>query len=71
MRLVKDAKRAWRFYSVQAMGVAAAIQGAWVALPPDMLASIPEWAVQAVTGVVLVSGVVGRLVDQGGDDGTD
>ena len=68
MKLVKDAKRAWRWYSLQAMTIAAAIQGAWLALPPDMLKAVPDWAVQAATGALLLSGVVGRLIDQGGGD---
>ena len=67
MRLVKNAKSAWRWYSVQAMGWAAALQGAWLMLPPDMAATVPAWLVQAMTAVLLVSGIVGRLVDQGDD----
>ncbi|WP_450103976.1 DUF7940 domain-containing protein [Roseicitreum antarcticum] len=50
------------------MTIAAAIQGAWLALPPDMLKAVPDWAVQAATGALLLSGIVGRLIDQGGGD---
>ena len=64
MRLVPDAKKAWRWYSVQAMGLAAALQGAWLALG-DMQSRIPEWGVDALTVVILLSGIVGRLVPQG------
>ena len=67
MRLVHNARRAWSWYSVQAMGWAAALQGAWLMLPPDMAATVPAWLVQAMTAVLLVSGIVGRLVDQGDD----
>jgi hypothetical protein len=64
MKLVDDAKQAWRWFSVQAMVLAGAIQGAWVFIPEDMKASIPPTVVQWVTIVLLVFGVAGRIVDQ-------
>ena len=69
MRLVKNARRSWRWFSVQAMAVAGAMQGAWLAMPPDLQARVPgEW-VDALTMAILALGIVGRLVDQGGSDG--
>ena len=66
MRLVDNAKNAWKFFSVQAMAVAGALQGAWLAMPPDLQARVPgEW-VDALTMAILALGIVGRLVDQGG-----
>ena len=64
MKLVDDAKQAWRWFSVQAMTLAAAIQGAWVFVPDDMRATLPPGAVQWLTIGLLAMGVAGRLVDQ-------
>lgn len=65
MKLIKDARRAWRFFSVQAMAVAGAMQGAWLAMPPDLQARVPGDIVDAMTVAILALGIVGRLVDQG------
>ena len=64
MKLVDNAKNAWRWFSVQAMVLAGAIQGAWVFVPEDMRTSLPPSAVQAITAVLLGMGVAGRLVKQ-------
>jgi hypothetical protein len=64
MKLVDDAKKAWRWFSVQAMVLAGAIQGSWIFIPDDMQLSIPKGVVQGATIVLLVLGVAGRLVDQ-------
>ncbi len=64
MKLVANWKRAWRWISVQTMVLAGALQGAWMFVPDDLRASIPQNVVQGFTLVLLVLGVVGRLVDQ-------
>lgn len=64
MTLVEDAKCAWRWFSVQAMVVAGAIQAAWLFVPLDMKASIPANVVQWATLTLLALGVAGRLVQQ-------
>ena len=71
MKLVKNAGSAWRWFSVQADAVAIAGATAWLAVPDDMRAAVPvEWlAVGAITLGAL--GIIGRLIDQGGGDGTD
>lgn len=69
MRLVDDARRWWRWFSVQAMVLAGAIQGAWLFIPDDMKSSIPPTVVQWTTIVLLVMGVAGRLVKQGSPEG--
>ena len=68
MKLVPDWRRAWRWFSVQALTVSAAAPAAWLAVPDDMRAAVPaEWL--AAAGVALgVLGLMGRLVDQGGGD---
>lgn len=71
MRLVKNARSAWRWFSVQAMAVAIALQGAWNAMleiTPDLAARIPAGAIDTLSVAVLILGVVGRLVDQGGNN---
>ena len=64
MRLVKDAKRAWRWFSVQANAVSIAVGAAWLVVPDDMRSAVPaDWlAICAVTLAAL--GTIGRLVDQ-------
>lgn len=66
MKLVPDVRRAWRWFSMQAMVASLALQGAWLALPAEMKAAVPDRIVMAATIVLLALGVVGRLVDQGG-----
>ena len=66
MKLIDNAGRAWRFFSVQAMAVAGAMQGAWIAVPDDLKGRVPADVVDALTVGILALGIVGRLVDQGG-----
>lgn len=68
MRLIDDWQKAWRMFSVQSMVAAGAIQGAWVFLPPEMIASIPDGWVRAITVALLALGVIGRLVRQSSVD---
>lgn len=68
MKLVPNAGKAWRWFSVQAMTAAIALQAGWQAMPPDLAARIPAGAVDALSIAVLVLGIIGRLVDQGGND---
>jgi hypothetical protein len=57
-------RRAWRWYSVQAMAALAGLPIAYMALPADWQAAIPDsWKMGAVF-VVLVAGIVGRIVKQ-------
>lgn len=65
MKLIDNAGRAWRFFSVQAMAVAGAMQAAWVAMPEDLKSRVPADLVDVMTVGILVLGIVGRLVDQG------
>lgn len=63
--LLPDWKRAWRWFSVQAMLLSTAILSTWALLPSDLKSRLPEdvglWAAVGT----LVAGVVGRVVDQG------
>jgi hypothetical protein len=64
MRMVSEWKRAWRWFSVQAMALAVALQGAWASLPDDMRARLPGGTVAAFTILLLLLGIGGRLVRQ-------
>lgn len=64
MKLIEEAKHAWKMLSMQAMAAAGALQLTWASLSDDMKASIPhEWVTYA-TVALLVVGMAGRLVDQ-------
>ena len=72
-QLIPQWRRSLRMFSVQAMVLAGAIQGAWVALPAEMRASVSDDWLRYITITLMVAGVVGRLVVQptvsgGGDD---
>ncbi len=64
-RLVEDWRRAWRWFSVQAMAISAAVLGAWAVFPEDLKALLPSRAVQGLAAALLLIGIVGRVVDQG------
>lgn len=64
MKLIDEWDKAWRMLSVQAMTAAAAIQGAWLSIPPDLKSSVPSQWVHYLTIGLLVLGVAGRLVKQ-------
>lgn len=63
MKLVPNWKEGWKWISTNAMLTAAAIQGAWLQMPADMKECIEPGIVNAVTIVVLILGIVGRLLD--------
>ena len=71
MRLVKNAGSAWRWLSVQALTLVGAANIAWLNVPDDMRAAVPpEWLAFGAA-VFAGLGIIGRLIDQGGSDGTD
>ena len=63
MKLVDNARQAWKWFSVQLAVVGAAIQGAILAFP-----SLKEWigdTAAHLAGLAILGGIVlGRLVDQ-------
>lgn len=65
MKLVDNAKQAWRWISVQAMVAAGVLQVVWETIPADLKTSMPDSYVRWITLSLLVLGVAGRLVDQG------
>ena len=64
MKLVPNARKAWRWFSMQLIAFAAALQVLWETLPADAVAVIPaDWRGYITIGV-LVLAMVGRLIDQ-------
>lgn len=64
MKLIEEAGKAWRMFSVQAMFLAGVLQAAWVTLPPDLVAQVPDSIRSGVTLALLGLGIAGRLVKQ-------
>ncbi|MBZ7124641.1 DUF7940 domain-containing protein [Klebsiella grimontii] len=64
MKLVEDWKNAWRWFSMHALVLAGIIPTVWAELPPDLKSSIPPGTMGAITAVIAVCGIVGRLVSQ-------
>jgi hypothetical protein len=64
MMLVEEWRSAWRWFSLQAMALTAAIQAAWAAMPDDIKSHFPEKLVMAVSVGLLLLGIGGRLVRQ-------
>lgn len=68
-KLIDDIRGAWRHYSTQALAIGAAIQGVWVAFPDDLKTALGPDAVivvAKVTASILVLGLIGKFIDQGG-----
>lgn len=64
MKLVRDWRHTWKYFSTQAMALGAAVQVTWVNLPDDMKAHIPsDWVAYATT-LLLSIGVMGRMISQ-------
>ena len=66
MKLVPNWKNAWRWFSVQSMAISGGALASWAMLPDDLKAALPAEWVAGFSGGVLVLGIIGRLVDQGG-----
>jgi hypothetical protein len=68
MKLVPDARRSWRWFSVQVLTALAAAPLIWASIPPDVQAFLPEAWRPWVLAAMAVAGIAGRLIDQGGKD---
>ena len=64
LQLVDDWRDCWRWYSTHCLAIAAALQGVWLELPPDLKSALPAWTIHAITMLVLVCGFFGRLLEQ-------
>ena len=63
MKMVEDWKSAWRWFSVQALTIIAAIPLVWPMIPPDVQAWLPEQYRPYVILALALGGIVGRVVD--------
>lgn len=63
-KLVDDWKQAHKWFSVQCLALAGAINGAWAAIPAEMQATIPQDWITYATIALMVLGTLGRVVDQ-------
>lgn len=64
MKLVDNWRAAPRMLSVQLMALALALQAAGGALPPEVLATLPEGAQRWITLVLLAAGILARVLQQ-------
>jgi hypothetical protein len=64
MKLIPEARKAWRMFSVQAQAVALAVLGAWQVMPEDLKTNLPQSLVYWLSMGLMVLGIVGRLIDQ-------
>lgn len=64
MKMIPDWRNSWRWASMHAMTLALALQGAWLTVPDDLRQVMPAWGSYAVTIVLLLGGLIGRLVEQ-------
>lgn len=64
MKLIDNASKAWKLFSVQAMSLALVVQMVWVELPADLRDSLDSGTVRYITIGLLIAGVFGRLVKQ-------
>lgn len=68
MKLTPNWQSCMKWFSVQAMVLAGAIQTTWMNIPDDLKATVPETWVSTTTVVLMVLGVIGRVIKQGGDE---
>lgn len=71
IKLIDEWHKAWRWFSVQAMGLAIALQGAWAAVPDSLQVAVPHGIVTGITMTLLVLGIAGRMVDQTKPEASD
>lgn len=64
LQFIPEARHWWRMFSMQAMGVATSLLGAWGAMPDSLQARLPGRLVVGIAVALLVLGMVGRLVQQ-------
>lgn len=62
--LVPEWRKGWRFISVQAAGIQAAVLVTWATLPDDLKQALPGWLLPMIAGFVLVVGTIGVFINQ-------
>lgn len=64
VKLIPEWKRWYRMFSQWAFVAAGALQGVWLVLDEAQKQTLPDGAVNVITGIVVVLGFFGRLIDQ-------
>ena len=64
VELVSNWRKAWTFFSMQAMAINTAFLATWAILPDDIKSGLPSWLVPFAAVFLLVIGMVGRLIKQ-------
>ena len=64
MKLVSNWKSAWKWFSIQFVAAAGAVQLSVLAFPESVRAWLPDWLTHLLAVLLLVAAVLGRLVDQ-------
>lgn len=67
MKLDKNWKKSYKWYSQLAMGIASAIQGTYLMLPDNLKSSLSPKMLTIITICILVFGMIGRLIPQESD----
>jgi hypothetical protein len=62
--LVPTWRKGYKFISVQAAGIQAALLVAWAQMPDDLKTQLPSWLLPALAGFVLFIGTVGVFINQ-------
>lgn len=63
-RLIDDARKWWRMFSIQMMGASVAVQSAYAGLDDSIKQFIPPKIMLGVSIFLLLLGIVGRLIKQ-------
>jgi len=64
MKLVANWKSAWKWFSVQFVAAAGAIQLSVLAFPETVRAWLPDWLTHVLAVLLLLAAALGRLVEQ-------
>lgn len=64
MKLVANWKSAWKWFSMQFVAAAGAVQLSVLAFPETVRGWLPDWLTHLLAMVLLLAAVLGRLVDQ-------
>ena len=64
MKLVANWKSAWKWFSVQFVAAAGAVQLSVLAFPDTVRAWLPDWLTHVLAVLLLLAAALGRLVEQ-------
>ena len=64
MKLVDDARDFWRWHSTWIAAIIAAAPFAWGQMPADLKAQVPQEWLPAISGLMFVAFLVGRVRKQ-------